>query len=478
MCARLAQSLNHLKDRVCVVGGFEGAVWFDVLEELHISVKLGKLLAVRYLVVDGFSFFIENISNAGVERKEVTGESSYLDDSQSRLICKGPHECLLEAFGVENADIRPGTVERHIITQLGKAGSTGCLPTDFGDMTGTKCGKFHTVADKLALFGFLTKRIATPLNGHSRAHVRNTILHLKRFAASYDPSSDHMSLSISDTKKERIFACVYTIIKDKVKVDDIACRDFAKYIGITVRQGQVLRNLLYTEARSSKPPKLIAYEGICVPAYKRSRDTIELRLDRKETIAWMFKLNPEVASIASWSISRSIFNCLQNAATFDRVAMCIREGNGVTSTDVRHATGLPFKRSYKVFIDFMESFKYPVSKIQHNTNHRLLLLPKALPKAPPVPRASSAIPNICAPSPSAESKEMDWPVSSTIGRPIHTEEDLISTGQGDLSLKDPTRDGDLLLSEAVTNDRSLLISNIYMERANAALRHLQVSLCT
>ena len=246
--------------------------------------------------------------------------------------------------------------------------------------------------DKLIALGLVVKRAILPLNSGnvvSRINSRTTIFHLKRFAASYDPSVDGVTIEKGDSEINFIYLEMENILNEHFKEGNvngvtmkyIPVTDMSKYLGITNRHMQYLRQR--STHRIESLTKLRFFEYVC------NSLTVTMQQGSSEKLVWCIGYPANIATgtgnnSAENSITATGANdlytselgedgddedeeksaiaygsgCIRNMSCIEQAKYHIDKtfDVGATSIQLRDLMGLSVKRSCNLGIAMVKNF--------------------------------------------------------------------------------------------------------------------------
>ena len=262
MAATLSLLWESLNDFVALQGS-SGASLSDIFDSLQIPDKLQIPLVSKLFKAGLCRFYLTKPSSSSSGSSK--SSFSYEDFQKVTSVSFDDIYCVAEtfmswkAYGFESYhDIPDGQTPLLLsfLEILGMAREKGCSNTEASLLLGIP--KLHTVVERLVSLGYVVKRMVFPMTGKlatCRVKSRTALLHLKRFAAQYDPSLDDIEIEADDGMRADINTYFRKLLEYH-KVEYIAVTDAAHAIGIGSKKLIRLKDSFTNYVKSGLP-------GVC-----------------------------------------------------------------------------------------------------------------------------------------------------------------------------------------------------------------------
>lgn len=218
--------------------GASGASMSNVFAALEISPYLQLPIIIRLFGSRLFKFLLsKNVESGATEKVLMTFEEfqSNIQIPFETLYCVADASMSWKAYGFESFHDIPDTQSPLLLSVLeilGMAREKGCSNTEISQLLGIP--KLHAIVERVVALGYVVKRIVLPLNGKGatcRVKSRTVLLHLKRFAAQYDPTVDEIEIEADENMRVDINN-YFTKLLNYHNVQEMAATDAAQAIGI------------------------------------------------------------------------------------------------------------------------------------------------------------------------------------------------------------------------------------------------------
>ena len=276
-----------------------------------------------------------------------------------------------KAIGIESfMSIPDSQVLTSLLELLGMARSFGILTTEACQMLGVS--QLYTVVERGVALGVVVKRTVIPgpagisVPASHRVKTRTVILHLRRFAAEYNPIADRASFETDDQMKEDVCRYIKSFMRTFSRTS-VFFTDIDNAIGCCPR---TLRNAFADELQ--KRDTGIRMYGLTIredlggtSLYSdnhRGRISFAL-IDDDFTM-------PPPTTAQSVSGQQDLDECspevIANAALYEQASARIRwnGSKGVLSHHIRSIHCLPPKRNDRLINDLRTMYNYSVNKQQ------------------------------------------------------------------------------------------------------------------
>ena len=354
MASDFTSLVRNFRDHIAVAGtnGITASTLFD---EMHVSDRVGMYILKKLMkrkegwVINGV---IDDLTEEAIE-------SMLCLDNLKNITIIAPDYVIWNILGIDSVTVREKLPDIALVLLSIVAGTKerGCLITDASKLMNSP--KIHSVVEKLALYGIIFKRMLIPNNLKgigSRVACRTNILHLKRYAAEYDPSVDNCFFESDDDVKQSIIDYIVLIMKTR-KVSSISTSALNKVMGISRRKMHLIRSTMATV----KMPRIHFFEG-------------EIAQNKFRKV-WFVGLNDTCDNIQPPFGSAVI----KHMSAIEQIVVRLNESkDGLSTRDFRNYLGMGKKRAVNTYQEILQTFKYPVKKVNEGRVISFKLLPKNL----------------------------------------------------------------------------------------------------
>ena len=235
--ASLSARWEGLNDFIALQGS-TGASLTNVFSSLNFPKVLQLPMVCRLFNAVSCKLYLVQKKLSGVISRAPLSFEEFQRDIPSNfddIYCVADVSMSWKAYGFESYHDIPDTSTPLLLSFLeilGMAREKGCTNTEASLVLGIP--KLHTVVERLVSMGYVVKRVVSPLYDKlttCRVKSRTVLLHLKRFAAQYDPTVDDLEIEADDSMRSDVNV-YFTKLLDFHQIQQIAATDAAQAIGI------------------------------------------------------------------------------------------------------------------------------------------------------------------------------------------------------------------------------------------------------
>lgn len=355
----------------------------SVFAALEISQCLQIPIINRLFGSGMFKFLLSrNVPTEATEKALMTFEEFQKDNTISfdTLYCVADVSLSWKAYGFESYHDIPDSQSPLLLSVLeilGMAREKGCSNTEISQLLGIP--KLHAIVERIVSLGYVIKQIVLPLNGKGascRVKSRTVLLHLKRFAAQYDPTVDDIEIEADENMRVDI-NYYFTKLLNYHNVQEIAATDAAQAIGIGSKKLIKLKDSFASYVKAG-------LAGICFIDRE-----VPLIYPGRQPAVRMRSCLGFVPSPPSFKIETD-HEVAINSPVYELSTAMLRwsENEGISSIILRVKLCLYAKRAARVAIELNTVHGYPMKKQQSGktlVNHLYNVVSKQ-PKNRPIQR--------------------------------------------------------------------------------------------
>ena len=356
--ATLSAMWESVNDFIALQGSI-GASLINMFDSLKIPQKLQRPTVIRLYDAGLCQFYLVVQTSSGSSSKIPLSFAEFKKDptvSFDTIFCFADLSMSWKAYGFESYhDIPDGQspLLLSFLEILGMAREKGCSNTEASLLLGIP--KLHTTVERLVSLGYVVKRVVFPLYGKNatcRCKSRTVLLHLKRFAAQYDPNLDELEIEADEGMRADINT-YFTKLLEFHKVQQIAATDAAQAIGIGSKKLIKLKDSFASYVKSGLP-------GVCF----LDRETNLIYPGRQPFLRMRSCLG--FFQGLSSSKSQNEHEVALNAPLYEQSTARLRwsNGEGMSSTTLRMKLCLYGKRAARVASELNTVHGYPMKKQQ------------------------------------------------------------------------------------------------------------------
>ena len=370
--------------------GSSGTSLINVFDSLKLPLNLHTPIVSRLFNAGQCKFYIVKQASSGGSLKTPFSFGDYKKDqtlSFDAIFCVADACMSWKAYGFESFhDIPDGQTPLLLsfLEILGMAREKGCSNTEASLLLGIP--KLHTVVERLVSLGYVVKRVVFPLYGKNatcRCKSRTVLLHLKRFAAQYDPNVDELEIEADEGMRADINT-YFTKLLDYHNVQQIAATDAAQAIGIGSKKLIKLKDSFASYVKSGLP-------GVCFLERE-----VNLIYPGRQPFLRMRSCLGFFQGIST-AKSQNEHEVAMNSPVYEQSVARLRwsNGEGMSSTSLRMKLCLYGKRAARVATELNTVHGYPMKKQQVGKTQANQLYDKVQKKdkvAKPMPVAMTTMP--------------------------------------------------------------------------------------
>lgn len=339
--------------------GASGASMSNVFAALEVSPYL-QLPIINRLFGSRLCKFLlsKNVESGATEKVLMTFKEfqSIIQIPFETLYCVADASMSWKAYGFESFHDIPDTQSPLLLSVLeilGMAREKGCSNTEISQLLGIP--KLHAIVERVVSLGYVVKRIVLPLNGKGatcRVKSRTVLLHLKRFAAQYDPTADEIEIEADENMRVDINN-YFTKLLNYHNVQEMAATDAAQAIGIGSKKLIKLKDSFASYNKAG-------LAGICFIDRE-----VPLIYPGRQPAARMRSCLGFVPSPPSFKIETD-HEVAINSPVYELSTAMLRwsENEGISSTILRVKLCLYAKRAARVAVELNTVHGYPMKKQQ------------------------------------------------------------------------------------------------------------------
>lgn len=341
------------------IQGTNGANLSTVFESLNIPLNLQIPFVNRLFCGGKCKFYCSELTSTGEPIKTLMTHQELRSDppiTYEKIFCVADVAMSWKAYGFESYHDIPDSqtpLLLSVLEILGMAREKGCSNTEISLLLGIP--KLHTVVERIVSLGYVIKRIGLPLNGKGatcRVKSRTVLLHLKRFAAQYDPAPDDIEIEADENMRVDI-NYYFTKLLNFHNIQEIAATDAAQAIGIGPKKLIKLKDSFASYVKAG-------LAGICFI----DRD-VPLIYPGRQPGSRMRSCLGFVASPVALKVATD-HDVAMNAPVYEQSTAMLRwsNGEGISSTILRIKLCLYAKRAARVSVELNTVHGYPMKKQQ------------------------------------------------------------------------------------------------------------------
>jgi hypothetical protein len=341
------------------IQGTNGASLSTVFESLKIPLNLQRTFVNRLFVGGKCKFYRSESTSTGDTIKTLMNHQELRSNppiADEKIFCVADVAMSWKAYGFESYHDIPDSqtpLLLSVLEILGMAREKGCSNTEISLLLGIP--KLHTVVERIVSLGYVIKRIGLPLNGKGatcRVKSRTVLLHLKRFAAQYDPTPDDIEIEADENMRVDI-NYYFTKLLNFHNIQEIAATDAAQAIGIGPKKLIKLKDSFASYVKAG-------LAGICFI----DRD-VPLIYPGRQPGSRMRSCLGFVASPIALKVATD-HDVAINAPVYEQSTAMLRwsSGEGISSTILRVKLCLYAKRAARVSVELNTVHGYPMKKQQ------------------------------------------------------------------------------------------------------------------